>query len=115
MNVLQKETHRQTMAMLADPEDENNDASDDIETVAECLIRREGHLATHPISCTFQNNTLVLRGWVPTYYLKQIAQTVAMRIDGVERVLNQIEVVAPTVQIGSCAEWNRSHRNRGMH
>lgn len=39
-------------------------------------------------------DTLVVRGRVPTFYLKQMAQTVLRDLDGVRWIDNQIEVVA---------------------
>jgi osmotically-inducible protein OsmY len=36
---------------------------------------------------------LVLRGCLPTYYLKQVAQEVVAHLEGVEGVENQIQVV----------------------
>jgi osmotically-inducible protein OsmY len=35
---------------------------------------------------------VVLRGVVPSYYQKQVAQEVVRMVDGVERVDNQLEV-----------------------
>ena len=46
------------------------------------------------VSCHFQDGTLVLQGQVPTYYLKQIAQTAVAAIPGVEQVDNRIQVFA---------------------
>ena len=36
---------------------------------------------------------LVLRGCLPTYYLKQIAQEAVAPLEGVERIDNRIQVV----------------------
>ena len=38
---------------------------------------------------------LVLRGCLPSYYLKQIAQEAVAALEGVERIDNQIQVVTP--------------------
>jgi hypothetical protein len=35
---------------------------------------------------------LVLRGRAPSYFLKQIAQSAVVGIDGVRRIVNRIEV-----------------------
>jgi hypothetical protein len=37
---------------------------------------------------------LVVRGSVPTYYLKQLVQTALKGLEGVRRIENQVEVVA---------------------
>ena len=37
---------------------------------------------------------LVVRGCVPTYYLKQMVQTALKDLEGVRRIDNQVEVIA---------------------
>ncbi len=64
------------------------------ELAEECL-RRDSHLAQKVISCEFLNGVLILRGHLPTYYLKQIAQQAVFHLDGVDRIENQIEVITP--------------------
>jgi osmotically-inducible protein OsmY len=64
----------------------------DVGALAESCIRRDGRLATQSVSCSYHEGVLILHGIVPTYYLKQVAQTTAMGIDGVEQVDNRIEV-----------------------
>ena len=70
----------------------NVTATNDMGALAETRLRRNGHIATQDISCNFHEGVLTLRGCVPSYYLKQIAQTVVMQLDGVEQVDNRIEV-----------------------
>jgi hypothetical protein len=41
--------------------------------------------------CT--ENVLIVRGRVPTYYVKQLLQTALMGLQGVERIDNQVDVV----------------------
>jgi osmotically-inducible protein OsmY len=54
--------------------------------------------AVHPglsgVSCHLDASVVVLRGEVPTFYLKQLAQETAIRADGVEKVNNEIQVHA---------------------
>ena len=40
--------------------------------------------------------TLVLSGTLPTYYLKQLLQTALRDIDGVQRIVNRVQVVTPS-------------------
>jgi osmotically-inducible protein OsmY len=40
-----------------------------------------------------ENGVLRLRGRVPSYYLKQLAQAAAANMEGVKRIENHIEVV----------------------
>ncbi len=46
------------------------------------------------IACSYRNGVLVLEGRLPSYYLKQIAQELVFQVDGVDAVVNQIEVAA---------------------
>lgn len=47
------------------------------------------------VSCACRAGVLTLRGRVPTFYLKQIAQEAVADIPGVCRIDNRIEVAAP--------------------
>ena len=44
------------------------------------------------IDCEADGTTVTLRGMLASFYLKQIAQTIALKIPGVHRVKNEIEV-----------------------
>lgn len=61
--------------------------------LAERCLRSKPYPALRNISCEYLNGVLVLRGCVETYYLKQVAQAAVARLEGVERIDNQIEVV----------------------
>jgi osmotically-inducible protein OsmY len=67
-----------------------------IEELAESRLRRSAYLASQYISCEFYARVLILRGRLPSYYLNQVAQALVGNIEGVERIDNQIEVMAPT-------------------
>ena len=47
------------------------------------------------VQCTCKAGVVVLHGQLPTYYLKQIAQELVQRLDGVADVVNSIDVVDP--------------------
>ncbi len=64
--------------------------------MAENHLRSNSYLALKNISCEFRQGVLILKGNLPTYYLKQVAQAVVAPTAGVERIINEIEVVAPT-------------------
>ena len=51
-----------------------------------------GHHALRQIECEYSNGVVVLRGRVPTYYVKQIAQAVLLASPIVARVVNLIDV-----------------------
>jgi len=50
------------------------------------------------IQCGWQHGAVVLSGRVASYFLKQLAQDAAMKVDGVETVVNRIEVDQPPGQ-----------------
>jgi hypothetical protein len=51
-----------------------------------------GHLVLRTVECEYQDGTAVLRGRVPTYYVKQIAQSSLLSSPLVKTVVNLIEV-----------------------
>jgi hypothetical protein len=59
-------------------------------------LRRSGYLALRDVSGELHAGTVRLRGRLPTYYLKQVAQAIVSEIAGVHQVINHIEIVAPT-------------------
>jgi osmotically-inducible protein OsmY len=62
---------------------------------AESRLRGNSYLALKNICCKYQDGILTLRGCLPSYYLKQVAQTAVAHIEGVRRVVNEI-VVTPS-------------------
>ena len=48
------------------------------------------------VSWYYIRGTLTLEGCVPTYYMKQILQTMLRDIEHVERIANQVDVVSST-------------------
>jgi len=61
--------------------------------LAESRLRSNSYLALKNVSCEYQQGRLILRGCLPTYYLKQLAQEVVARLDGVDQIVNQIDVL----------------------
>jgi osmotically-inducible protein OsmY len=61
---------------------------------AEIRLRCNSYLALKNVSCEYHEGVLTLRGCLPSYYLKQMAQTAVARLDGVQRIVNEIEVIA---------------------
>ena len=51
-----------------------------------------GYALLGNLECRFRDGELILTGTVPSYYLKQCAQTVVMSVDGVDRLTNRVEV-----------------------
>ena len=48
------------------------------------------------IECECHHGVLTLRGRVPSFYLKQMVQTVLKDVEGIERIDNQVDVVSST-------------------
>ncbi len=67
-------------------------AVSDIRGAVEDRLRHHPYLTLRRVACEYHNGTLTLRGCLPTYYLKQIAQEAVAEIKGVERIENEIEV-----------------------
>jgi hypothetical protein len=66
-----------------------------LKELAEGVLRRNSYLALKNVTCDMLDGVLVLRGCLPTYYLKQVAQEAVAPLKGVERIDNQIQVVTP--------------------
>ena len=68
-----------------------------LEELARTLVARHGlfHGRAEGFQFVQQNDVLTIRGCVPTFYLKQVLQTVLQDLDGIRRVDNQVDVVSP--------------------
>jgi hypothetical protein len=67
-----------------------------LQVEAERALRSGPYPALKQLSCDYRGGVLVLRGCLPSYYLKQVAQeVVARQVRGVSRLDNQIQVVRP--------------------
>jgi osmotically-inducible protein OsmY len=67
-------------------------ACDPVARAATDRLHENPELAGEFISCEYRQGMLVLRGRVPTYYQKRIAQEVVRRMDGVGQLVNEIDV-----------------------
>jgi hypothetical protein len=56
-------------------------------------LRATGYLALRDIQVEIDRGIAMLRGRVPTYHQKQLAQAVAQKVNGVRGIANGIEVV----------------------
>jgi osmotically-inducible protein OsmY len=61
---------------------------------AEGRLRGSSYLALRNVSCECKGGVLTLRGRLPSYHLKQVAEALVLGVEGVRRVENLIEVVA---------------------
>lgn len=67
-----------------------------------------GYLALRRIRCECDGDVLSLRGCVPSYFLKQMAQAIAGDTAGIRRVDNQIQVLSSVEQRSSPRQRSRS-------
>jgi osmotically-inducible protein OsmY len=44
------------------------------------------------VDAAFENGIITLRGRVPTFFLKQTAQALVAKVDGVSQVVNLVDV-----------------------
>jgi osmotically-inducible protein OsmY len=67
--------------------------TDQVLALAKDRIRHHSHLSVQRIWCEYDGRRLYLRGHVPSFYFKQLAQTAVSGLDGVSEVVNEIEVI----------------------
>jgi hypothetical protein len=66
---------------------------------SEVLAKIKMHLGSRAnnLSLHLRDNALVLEGTVPSYYAKQLAQHLALKLLGSTTFVNEIQVVAPSM------------------
>lgn len=72
----------------------------EVRDLAEKRLQSNPYLALKNVSCEYSDGVLTLRGRLPTYYLRQIAQAAVSGMDGVRAVVDCIEVVPATARGG---------------
>jgi len=82
MQLMQSETNLESTISTNEPAD-----------AAKERIRSQPHLAFHRIWCEYAGGRLFLRGQVPSFYHKQLAQEAIAEMESVDQVVNEIEVV----------------------
>ena len=60
----------------------------------QAAFQRLGYRQLRALRCRTEGSTVVLNGTISSFYLKQIAQSTAAKVEGVQRVVNEIEVTA---------------------
>jgi osmotically-inducible protein OsmY len=60
---------------------------------AQDRLRQSAHAALREVTCEFLEGVLVLRGRVPSFYCKQLAQETIGPLEGVVQIVNEIDVV----------------------
>ena len=65
-----------------------------VERAARLRLARTGYQTLRSVECSFRDGRIVLRGEVPSYYHKQVAQESMRNAPNVTQIVNQIEVVS---------------------
>jgi osmotically-inducible protein OsmY len=64
-----------------------------VETATRLALHQSPYPELWHVTCEYHEGILTLRGHVSSFYMKQIAQTIVQHVEGVERVVNRVEVV----------------------
>jgi osmotically-inducible protein OsmY len=64
----------------------------EIAETARVALRRSAYFELRDVSCDFSGGVLTLSGRVPSYHLKQLAQTAVANVPGVVEIDNHVEV-----------------------
>ncbi len=64
-----------------------------VKQAAQDRLHQSPHPALRQVSCECEQGVLVLRGRVPSYYCKQLAQEAVAQLEGVVQIVNEIQVV----------------------
>ncbi len=66
--------------------------SDTVQELAQRRLRESAYAPIRKIRCDFHEGVLTLRGYLPTFYLMQVAQTLVVKVEGVQLLNNRIVV-----------------------
>jgi osmotically-inducible protein OsmY len=66
--------------------------------LAQAKLKASPYLALRTLTCDSHEGVLAVRGQVPTFFLKQMAQSAVRDVPGVEEINNQVLVVPPSAQ-----------------
>jgi len=88
---------------------ENRAPAASVGDAAERRLRESPYFFLKQITCYFDHGVLTLRGTVPMWQLKQFAESIVARVDGVRQIVNQVEVFDPMLTPVS----DRAVRNAG--
>ena len=61
-------------------------------TAARGCLKRASYKSVRRVSCEYDDQVLYLRGRLPSYFQKQLAQEAVLGLAGVRQVVNEIEV-----------------------
>jgi hypothetical protein len=67
----------------------------EITEIARARLRQSSYIELHDVGCEFSGGILTLCGRVPSYHMKQLAQSCVADVPGVVEVHNRVDVVLP--------------------
>lgn len=72
------------------------DSTSDVLERVHDRLSQSCHFSRHwrEILCDFEDGVLTLKGRLPSFYLKQVLQSIVRDVPGIERVRNQVDVVS---------------------
>lgn len=79
--------------LLREPEDGLSKEKQLVEAEAQSRLKKSGYHQLSLISCEFHEGVLTLRGYVSSFHLKQVAQTLIRDLDDVGEINNRLEVL----------------------
>jgi osmotically-inducible protein OsmY len=78
------------MTFMQEARDHNIPAT--MEEAARSRLAQAGYRSLRAVTCHFRQGQLILRGQVPTYYQKQLAQESVRALTDAGTIVNEIEV-----------------------
>jgi len=69
-----------------------------VQEAVERVLRKAAYLALRSVRCEVAGDALILKGSVPSYYLKQMAQMHAIQENAAHRIVNEIEVITSSAR-----------------
>ena len=88
MNELSNPALSQARTSREADEPSNVSAADKVREV----LRQSPYQSIRQLSLDYHEGILVIRGSLPSFYLKQLVQTLAQQVDGIEEIVNRVEV-----------------------
>lgn len=70
----------------------NLDSNPTIAELVKIALRSWGNPRLRRLSCEQQDSTIILSGQLDSFYHSQVAQSIAAKVPGVGRVINQVQV-----------------------
>lgn len=74
--------------------DSSSSLTESIVALAESRLLHSGYRVLQQVHCEYESGVLTLRGQVPSFYMKQMAQTLVKPLGGLAAIDNRIVVTS---------------------